>query len=203
MYRPCWFKFCNHVIFSPFLFFLNAFSEYCITDLLSSWKSQPCVFRWQPPILDGAHFPPRRALPLPKCYSLSVTVELRCQQHAVGFLPGALDFASGKRDGPVGLHAELNPVVFLIVILRLGACVPLQRIWYLAWSPISKRPLSSKYETFTVWVITFVSINSPLYTQADLFFRKGAFPKSIEMVSHVVSAPQWTFRCFIKWDFTD
>lgn len=38
-----------------------------------------------------------QALPLPKCYSLSVTDELRCQQHTVNFLPGALVFASGSK----------------------------------------------------------------------------------------------------------
>ena len=103
-------------------------------------KAKPVFSGDSPPVFHGPHSPPRRALPLPKCYSLSVSVELRCQQHAVDFLPGALDFASGKRDGPVGLHAEVNPVVFLIVILRLWACVPLATDWYQAWRPISKRP---------------------------------------------------------------
>lgn len=48
------------------------------------------------PFLDTASFF-SQDLPLQKCYSLSVTDELRCQQHTVDFLPGVLDFASGNK----------------------------------------------------------------------------------------------------------
>lgn len=71
-----------------------------VTAPCLSWTSPP------PPLLP----PPPSTLPLQKCYSLSVTDELRCQQHMVDFLPAALDFASGNKMTRL-VYTERSPVL--------------------------------------------------------------------------------------------
>lgn len=45
-----------------------------------------------------------------------------------GFPARGSGFRVWQQDDPVGLHSEVTPVVFLIVILSLWACVPLSLI---------------------------------------------------------------------------
>lgn len=36
----------------------------------------------------------------------------------------------------------------------------------------------------------------------QICFSRMGFPKSADMVSHIACAPEWTFKCCIKWDPT-
>lgn len=105
----------------------------------------------------GFCFPPW-TLPFLKCYSLSVTDELRCQQ-PVDFLPVALCFASGNSTASLVYTAGSHLLCFWLLSQACGpVSLPI-------WPQVPKvNSLLSKCEKFIKAVITFASINSPLIT---------------------------------------
>ena len=124
-YRSIILPACNLCFFHASSLFERLFHEWSKSCLK---KTQKGGFWWQHPVSLGLYYsppPPKRTLPFQKCYSLSVTDELRCQQHTVDFLLRGLWISRLATRWPSSVYTERStPVVFSIVILSLRACAP-------------------------------------------------------------------------------